>query len=591
MAIAKVELPDGRKATIEIPDGMSMEEASAELNSMYDTNPEAFQSAQTQTEAPPQEPGMLDKAEQFMSKYIPPYAMGKGFSQGVRGMPPGSSMEAYGHGVGSATTDAVAGARQLYNKAIGDDEKLAELGAQEEASRAQFDQQTQDFPIASGAGKIAGSIGAPAALGAGAMAAAPAGLAGMLGGAGMGARALAGAGAGALGGAAQPLTQEEEGAGVRRANAAVGGAVGAAAPVAMAGLGKLAQMLRRTDVDDAIQDFAAKQLGATHDKGASGAYREATEAIEGKYKGLRDELGQAYEAVEGATTPPVKLNTSSGLSQEALSLPEEVANGLSPTARRVSQALQSGATKVSPILDDAGKPIKDARSVSFKDVRETIRELRGAKRALPFTDAGMQQSKRLDNIIDRLSKDLDDWAATSDEAAEALKSAKGIDARYADEVAPFSNKDQPIGSFRRGKEDEGAFDKSFLKLDKGQAMTDLLRRVPEAKGPARELYGQKLLTPQGPTLKGRTLEGGTLAEAVLTKDERAYLKTVAEALKKSKGGPGISPTVERIIRDLGAGKIETMMHGVEKYGATKGESSIIADMLRSYGAATAATEE
>ena len=584
MAVAKVELPDGRIATIEIPDGMSMEEASTELQSMYDTTPEAFQGAPAQEAAPMEEPGTMDKIEEFASKYIPHYGVPKGIVENLKGTPSESNLSQYGSGVTSGVKSAGRGARQLWNQLTGDDEELAQLNEQEAVARQQEEAMAPD--MAGSAGRLVGGL-APAAIGGAAVA--PAG--GLAAGLGLGGRVLGGAGMGALGGAAQPLTTEEQQSGVRGVNAGVGAGAGAAAPIVGAGAGKIAQLLRRTSVDDALQDFAGKQLGATHGRGASTAYREATDAIEGKYKDLRGELGQAYDTVEASVKSPVKLTNSSSLGKEALSLPEEVANGLSPTAKRVSESLSRGATRTSDILDEAGKPIQQARDVSFKDVRETIRELRAAKRALPYTDAGMQQSKRIDNITDRLSKDLEDWASTSDEAAEALKSAKAVDARYADEVAPFSSKESPIGSFRRGKEDEAGFDKSFLKLDKGQATADLLRRVPEAKESVRELYGHKLLNPQGPTLKGRTLEGGTLAESVLTQQEREYLKTVATALKDSHRGGGISPTVERIIRDLGAGKLDTMMHGVEKYGASKKESSIISDLLRSYSAGAMATEE
>lgn len=605
MTIAVVRLPDGRKARIRVPDGMSMEEASVQLQQMYQTNPEAFQAPspapteqpaapvaaapqQPAPEAAPQDPSMLSQAEQFMAKYVPPYGMTTGLLGAAQGQAPRTELEAYGSGFGRALRDMAVGARQGFNKLTGDEEQLAALNEQEAQSRQQWDQREEQFPLSAGAGKLAGMVGAPLAV-AGALPAAAGG--GAVGGAGLGLRALLGAGSGAAAGYSQPLTPEEEASGQRELGAGVGGVVGGAAPVVGAGIGKLANALRKVDAGDALQDFSARQLGATPERGASGLYSKITKSVDDQYNALRGKFKTLYDEVEKAAPSPVRLEASSRLSKEALSLPEEVSNGLSPTARRVAASLERGSTRTSPIVDRSGAPIEQAREVSFKDVRDTIRELRAASRALPYTDNGIQQSKRIDNIIERLDEDLASWGNSSDEAAQVLRAARQVDAQYADEVAPFSRKDSPVGKFRMGAEDEAAFDKAFMRPDRGQAATELMQRVPETSGPLRELYGQQLTTPRGPVATRRALESGTLREALLSKSEREYLEKVSKSIGDSQSRGPLHLTLSGILRGVGAGKLDKMMHGVERYGQSPKRSTIIADMLRAYGAGQAFSED
>lgn len=579
MAKAKVQLPDGRIATIEIPDGMSMEEAQAELETMYDTQPEAFA-------APAEEPGMLDRVEQFASTYIPPYAAGKGIANALQGRAPETNLEAYGAGIARSGRDMVAGGRQAFNKLTGDDEELAELNAQEVDARAKWDAMGQDHPISSTVGRVAGGVGIPAAV----ALAAPVGAVGA--GMGLGARMLAGGASGAAGGYTAPLTTEEEAGGQRTRNAVLGGTIGAAVPLVGRGVSKFGNSLRKVNPEEATRDFAERALGASRDKGSSAAYKAIPEQVDNRLNSLRKELSSKYDLVEAVKGRPVTLQSSSRLSDEALSLPEEVSAALSPTARRVAAALKKGATKTSAILDETGQPIREAKKVDFKDVRDTIRELRGAKRALPYTDAGIQNSRRIDAIIQDLDDDLVRWGNASESNARTLAQAKAIDSEYAEKVAPFLGKDTPIGKFRSTAMDEKAVASNFLRDNSGQAAEDLVNRVPESKGPMRELYGHNLLTERGPTAQVRATEGGTLAEALLSKPERAYLGEVADSSRRSVGAATMfSPTLERFIRAAGLEKVDTMLHGVQKYGTKTKPNGILADMLRAYGVSQTTTGE
>lgn len=591
MAILEIELPDGRTAELEIPDGMSMEQAAQEVDQLWQSNPEAFgaQPAQAQSEQQPadvprgtEEPGVLSQIEQFASQYFPPYAVGKGmFTEGQTAGELGS----YGRGVASGLGSALRGPRQAFNKLTGDDAELAQLNEQEAQSRAQLQQDTGGSIMGS-AGRMVGQA-APAAIAGGALAPLSIGA-----GAGMATRMGVGALTGAAGGASTALTGAEEAGGDRTRNAITGGVIGGALPVVTGGISALLRGKSKMAPDAALADFADRQLGASKVKGASQAFDDVTGAIDDQYGKLRNQFSTAYDAVEKSAKSPVDLVASSRLGDEVLSLPEEVSVSLSPTAKRVLSGVTRASTKTSPIVDVSGKPIQEARKVGFGDVREAIRELKAAGRALPFTDSGQQQRLRLDAIITRLDDDLTAWGSSSAEAGNVLKAAKELDANYAKQVAPFNNRETALGAFRKGPQDEKSLARTFLRPDSGQAVDDLTSRVPGAKDPLRELYGRELMTERGTVPSLRAIEGGTTAEKLLSKSEREYLLEVADSIRKTKGlgGSSLSPTLENILRQAGGERMETMLRGVQPFGKKATKSSILADMLRAYGAGQATGE-
>lgn len=593
MAILEIELPDGRTAELEIPDGMSMEQAAQEVDQLWQSNPEAFgaQPAPVQSEQQPADvprgteqeaPGVLSQIEQFASEYFPPYAVGKGM---VTEGPTAGGLGSYGRGVASGLGSALRGPRQAFNKLTGDEAELAQLNEQEAQARAQLEQDTGGSLMGS-AGRMVGQA-APAALAGGALA--PLGV-----GAGAGTLARMGAGAatGAAGGASTALTGAEEAGGDRARNAITGGLIGGALPAVTGGISAVLRGKSKLSPTDALSDFAERQLGSSKTKGASQAFDDVTGAIDDQYGKLRSEFSSAYDAVEKSAKSPVELVASSRLGDDVLSLPEEVSVSLSPTAKRVLSGVTRASTKTSPILDATGQPIQEARKVGFGDVREAIRELKAAGRALPFTDSGQQQRLRLDAIITRLDDDLTAWGSTSAEAGNVLKAAKELDANYAQQVAPFNNRETALGAFRKGPQDEKSLARTFLRPDSGQAVDDLTSRVPEAKAPLRELYGRELMTERGTVPALRAIEGGTTAEKLLSKPEREYLLEVAQSLRKTKGlgGSSLSPTLENILRQAGGERLETMMRGVQPFGKKAKKSSILADMLRAYGAGQATGE-
>jgi hypothetical protein len=520
---------------------------------------------------------MLSKAHEFAKTYIPGYGVPAGMLSGPQGEKAGSMLEAGGQGLSSALRGFGTGGRQAFNKLTGDQEELARLGQEEEAYREQYGQQTKDYPTSAMVGRLAGNVGVPMA----AAAALP--TAGLAAGAGLGVRTLAGALGGGAAGYTQPLTQQEEQAGQREVSGGIGAAVGGLAP----GVGKIAT---KVGADDAIKKFAGKYLRANQAKGSAGAYKGVSEAVESKHGALRDQYLKVRNAAEEFKGVPVILKSSSRLDDDVINLSEEVSRGLSPTAKRVALAAQKGATKTSQILDESGKPIQDYGKATLKEVRETIRELKAAQRAQPYNDAGIQQSLRLEAIANRLDDDLKRWAEGSDEAAAAYQQVKAADEFYAKEVAPMSTTSkEPIGKYRKGAMDEQAFDTGFLKPNKGQAMTDLLRRVPEAKDSARELYGHKLIAPSGPLPKRRLLEGGPVGEALFKPKEREYMRQVADAIREAQEGGPITQAVLNTVRQMPVAgkKLDAIMRGVPKAE----QPSILSEMLRSYGAGRIASTE
>lgn len=405
----------------------------------------------------------------------------------------------------------------------------------------------------------------------------------------LGATAL-GAGAGAL----APTVEGEN----ELDNTIFGAAGGAAGHGLGVALGKGVDAYRKMDANEALEDFARRQFGATRGGDTAGQYSGITDAVEAERSRLADALSRRYSNVEGAATIPVNMRESSRLGQEALTLPEEVMNSLNPGAARTMQALQRGSTRTSPIVNAQGAPIVQPRDVPFSDVRDTVRALRGAKRGLPYTDAGIARGRQIDNIISRLDQDLEGWGqggpAMGPNNADILRGARQVDADYASQVAPFNDKENVLGQLRRGAGDEGAINRLFMGQDKGQALGELLDRVPGVEEPARALYGQKLLTERGDTGTIRQLEGGTTAERLLSPEERAYTTALAANIRdnKSSGAVDVGRIVRGLLRNpvlehVGGARIDKATTGILPYGTQPVDTTIIAQLLRSLGAAQA----
>lgn len=414
------------------------------------------------------------------------------------------------------------GARQLFNKLAGDEEELARLNAEEPALRARDEELTSTDPFLAGAGTGMAML-APAAL------PVPGG------GSSMAMRMLAGGAGGALGGGAQPLTPEEEAGGNREAGALLGGSLGAAAPLVLSGGGALARMLRRQDPDEALQAFAKSRLGAERGGENLPAYQAVGREVQETEDALRDALSKRYGAIEGnPDLPPVSLSgTMDTTGNIPANLTDEVAMAFSPRARKVIQAANRGATHTSPLVDTGGSNFVRPETTTFSDVRETIRELRRVRRIMARNESTAGQSAQLGRVEEALQNDLQNWASTDPSLAQTLRQAGEVDADYAKQIVPFQSQQTNLGRYGKTNQyDEQTLDRMFMNNQSGQALQDLIERVPGAKDPLRQIYGNKLLQSRGTIGNIRQLEGGTAGEALLSKKERDYLVEIADKLRQ-----------------------------------------------------------
>lgn len=574
MAKARVELPNGKIATIEIPDGMSMEEASAELQGMYDSNPEQFEAApqpdqsQWLQTSPDDGPGM---------------SMVKEYANKIQGDPLGQ----YYTGMVNQIRGMGRGARQLFNVATGDDEELAQLNAEEEAIRARDAALTSNNPMLAGAGGVVGSL-LPAAVPVGGALGGGASLLGRMG---------AGAVGGALAGGAQPLTTEEEQGGNRMAGALMGGAVGGAMPAVLSGGGAVLRALRRMEPDDALQRFTENQLNAARGSENLPAYREVADSVKNKESQLRNLFSERYGAVEGANSqslPPVNLAATSELTKNMPNaMSDDLALALSPKARKTLQAIGQSSTHTSPIVDRTGANFERPEATSFSDVRETIRELRRVERVMMKNDATKGQAQQVARLGDALKGDLDEWATSANPVGpNRLTAARGIDSDYKREMLPFQSNQTNLGKYGKTDQyDEQTLDRMFMNNQSGQALADLLERVPEARNPLRQIYGSKLLQSRGTIGNIRQLEGGTAAEALLSRNEREYLAKIADTLRDQGPNELSIGMLNKLARMPGVRKMVAAATGVEPYSATPrglSNNQYIIDALRGIAAGQSA---
>lgn len=482
-------------------------------------------------------------------------------------------------GMGEQLGEGVRGARQLFNVLTGDEEELAQLKRDE--TRIQQESEALRNPdqlstLLRGAGRGAGAL-LPAALTGGAGAPAALGLAG---------RAGLGAVGGALGGAAQPL-QEGQDESQRLRGAIIGGAAGGVTPLALAGLSKGAQLMSRMEPDEALQKFTAEQLKAVRGGENLPAYRRVGEKVAGEEDRLRKLFSERYSGIEDQDLPPVMLSGTARTTGEIpTGMTDEVAMAFSPRARKIVQAANRGATHSSPIVDPTtGKNIQFPESTSFGDVRQAIRELRQVRRVLARNDATAGQSAQLGRVQDALQEDLETWAAKDPKLADVLRQGKQVDIDYKEQVVPFSSQQTQLGKYGKTNQyDEKTLDRLFMDNQQGQALKDLVGRVPGVEDDLRQIYGSKLLESRGKVGTIRQMEGGTAGEVLLKPEERKYLTKVADALREdTPNGNMVIDLVRDLKRLPGIRRAIKVATGVDPYEAAQRgmfSKNALADMLR-----------
>lgn len=527
--------------------------ALASLQSMAQPAPQpAAPVPAPQPELPPTEAGSrpqdIDQIAQSLLREAWPAMSGDPGSRGI-------------HAFGRGLADLLRGGRQLWNQ-LGyteEDKRDLEYLKNQELEARKFEQEIN--PKGSGLNlqdiaKLTPSMMAFGGMGP----SAGAGVAGTLGG---------GAAAGAIQGAAAPVAPNES----RLDNTLIGGGVGLAAGGLTGGV-KLTNFLRdraknTIGTREALGDFTERALGAKRGGNIIPTYKSIGNKVTSQVDDLQKQFSKLYKEVElDEALPPVTLLRSARAGDE-FSLSDDVARVLSPRGRRVLQQLDQSSTVTSPIVGPKGEAIQYPQKTTFRDVRETIREIRAATRKLNPGDTAALQLRRAEEM---LNDDLLAWGAKNSKTEAALSAARQVDSRYADEVVPFFSKDTKVGKyFTSGEMDEQAFNRSFMSDEAGMAVEDLQRRVPGATGDLRKLYGSKLREARGDVPTIRKLESGTTGEALLSTPEREYLQKLAQEIYRE-GGPAqhssVMPTglMRLLEKTTFSEDLQRMMGGLRPYG-------------------------
>ena len=536
MAIAEIELPDGRVVELEVPDGTSEQQIMAWIQA----NPQELEKAPT---AKPQDTGMgmselLGQTTRSLKTAIP------------------GPLGDFVAGVSSGYASIPEGIRQAYNKVTGDEEELARLNAEYEQRKAKLRELTGDSTTAA-AGDVVGQI-APFLMG-GAVVGAPK-AAGVLPGT---ARAMVGGAAGgAAGGYTTALTPEQEAAGERESNAALGGVVGGTLPALINPISRGVQWAKdvsgRMLPKDALEDALTKMTGVTN----STSVQDVVDSLRGKVKGRTDELqarfSKLYEAEKNLNLPPVRLDETARhdpnrLISEALTGYDTGKGGRA--ARTIAQA-----SKYDPSTGAVMGPERE-----FWDARKLISHLKRQSEAYRG-GANSAQSQVLDNIVRNMESDLDRWASQDVDAARAWLKAKKLDASYAKRMVPLidASEGRPIGKWRDKAYNEEALNQLFMGQRKGTELRELSKRVPGADEDLKKYLAIQLRNMDG--REPARLGLSSSQEALFSKPEQRYLRGLKQALEEQAGDTGVMHSAAQI-----AGKVigdfpEKARHGVRAYG-------------------------
>jgi hypothetical protein len=431
-------------------------------------------------------------------------------------MVPEGAPRAAVQGLSGGLASTVEGIRQLWNKATGDEEELATLNRETEQRKNRLKELTADSPTAATDGEVTSyalpmMAGAKVASAAGKVPQAGTTLGNTL-------RAMAGGAAGgAASGATQALTPEEEAnRGELTKSSAMWGAAGGGIGAPVSALAsKIRSAGRKLDPVAAIEDFVARTTGATRASDTGAASTKVSEATRKAKERLEKGYGKQYSKIELDTSlPAVPMDvTQYNITDEVLS----EALGSSGAGKRVRDALSKGTASV--VLGPGGNPYP--ANLTFRDVRQAIRDLKDIE--MSTSDRARRRSIRAGR--EQLEADLNAWAAGDKKAGEALSAARAVDDKWRDKVGPMRNKGTPVGDYTRKGARESDLLSGFLGPNKGDAVEELLGRVPKTRAPLRERYGIELL--RNPKRAGAA---ESTAEALLSPQEREYLALAGRKL-------------------------------------------------------------
>jgi hypothetical protein len=452
--------------------------------------------------------------------------------------------------------ESARGVRQLLNKMTGDDEELASLNAQESDIRR------RDAPLEARsegdyfevAGKVLPMVAATALAAKAAPLVIPSAIKSAVKAPAILSKPVISAlaalginmGAGGLSGASGALTEEEEAAGNRSTDAAIGTALGiipAAGQLGFRGAKEIYRRATRALPEEEVAKFAANNLGATSRTAAIDKLREL---VGGKVGELKSAASTAYNAAEN--NPALRPVDLSGA--------REVLGGAGDTLTGdITLKLNPQVGKVI-----AGLTGKAEDAVSFGDVRESQRILKAKMRKLdPSSEAYQAYSGTHDLLDQQLSK----WANQADvpspqnllgDAPELSLEAKHLGlARQADEayrrdVVPFMNRKKVLGQVYGGGEFPMGAENKLLHPSAGAEVRDIIERVPEMEGVMKKLYGANVLDQTSTSGMANALNKPAI-DQILTNEERVMADKLVKALRERTGSTdllGINSMLKQI---------------------------------------------
>lgn len=486
-------------------------------------------------------------------------------------------------GAGRSVANLAHGGRQAFNKLTGDEEELARLGDEEAQRRERFAKLTALHPTATTVGEVAGAVipaiaATPLTGGGSAVAAASSAARTVPALARMGlstAGKVAGSSAaGAVGGSIAPLTAEEEEAGMRKRNAALGAVIGGVVPAATGGGRFVKETVRRTGrmtPEEGVEDIV-QRLGYRGEGSAASA--ELRQAVTGRKKQLSDEFNQRYAAAEQMPgMPPVSLSGANQALASISNLSGEISKSTSPALHKVISSVKRATDPTqTQIVNAQGQPFSLPKEFTFQEVREAQRELKALARRLERSKDRGTDAARVRAAIDELDIDLAQWEARVGGAPAA--GAKAVDAAYREQVAPFG-KDQLARYLRSETATPN------LLMGSREVVEDTTRRVPGARAPMRTLLGEK------GAARPRELISGQ-AEVLMSPEEAAYARQVVGALRREQSGS----IKDAMVRALPGQWAERGLYGVEDFGYNApGTPKYLRNLMYSMGLGNVAVED
>lgn len=431
------------------------------------------------------------------------------------------------------------GVRQLWNEATGDEEEALRIAQERDARRSALEAITGDSPVSGFAGEMTALL-TPAMVASkvpqlAKLPQASSAIGRTLQGGAVG--AASGAGAGFV----SPLSEKDMlSGGQRENNAAVGSLLGAGVGTAVPAVSSAVQAARRVLPEEMV-DKIVNSLRGKYGTETTAPLREAEEAISSRYptSSQGERMATATEDmgyVPGRQTQDLTdIRTQVGNKEAATKeyfnskyldvegtkagkiKSKEIRDAMGPFLKGLRGLTEDiNSPKLSKMVDRLSEA---SENVSFQEVRQLQRELKSWA-----AKSDKQQGQKIYDVINSIDGALDNWAAGGKNRAEMLNGARALDDMYKEEYLPLVTAKSKV---------EGNQWKQYI--NDGTATQDLITRVPEAKGPLKNLFLDKASRADTKSAASK-VEANSAGEILLDDLER---RAISEARRPPELPPGL----------------------------------------------------